>query len=418
MAGNNINLLLEAFAEFSSASASLEQSYQELQQRADRLSLELEQANDDLKRSLQEKERVESYLKNILQSLTRGVLVLDLSARVMLCNRAASSQLGIELAAGQAMPETIDQHAILPVLQEGLRNPGDEFDGREILAGHNRGSVLTLSVSKTPVRDESGGCLGVIFILSDITRLRELERENQKRERLSAMGEMAIELAHEIRNPLGSIEIFASLIEERASVQHEERAMAHQISAGVRSLNNIVSNMLTFNRPAEPIREIFDLNDLILTTLDFIKPVVEQHGIKLSRRFDLDEAPVFADQGMFRQMLLNLFFNALHALPRGGLLEVLTRSSEGGEVELEVRDTGVGISREKLGRIFDPFYTTNRHGTGLGLLIVHRVVAQHGGSIAVESEVNRGTRFRITIPMMQSKSAAAAFLGRTSRAEC
>lgn len=408
MSETNINLLLEAFAGFNQASASLEQAYEELQQRANQLSLDLERANLELKQSLDEKEKVESYLKNILQSLTRGVLVLDLSGAVVLCNRAASEQMGIALSVGELLPAEMNDHAIRPLVEEALRDPDDFIEGREIEVDAADETQLILSVSKTPVRDESGRCIGVSLIFSDITRLRSLERENRDRERLSAMGEMAVELAHEIRNPLGSIEIFASLIEERLDGRPEEQGLAHQISVGVKSLNNIVSNMLTFTKAAEPMREPFDLNDLILSTLDFIKPVVSQHGIQLARRFDLDEAPILADKGMFRQLLLNLFFNALHALPQGGLLEVSTRQATPGSVQLAVRDTGAGIAPDKLARIFDPFYTTHRHGTGLGLLIVHRIVSQHGGTIAVESELNRGARFQIEIPMMRGAFGGGA----------
>ena len=217
----------------------------------------------------------------------------------------------------------------------------------------------------------------------------ELEREREERirlERLAAMGEMAMELAHEIRNPLGSIELYASMLDGE---------YAEQIVRSVRLLNHSVTNVLQFGRPVVPVPERMSVSRLLEGTRVFLQPIAQQKQIRIVKDCDSDCFAV-ADYELLHRMLLNLVLNAIRETPRDGTVR-LSGQVAGRDVLIAVEDTGPGIQEERLARIFDPMFSTSREGCGLGLPIVKRIVESHKGEITVSSS-RIGTRFLITIP--------------------
>ena len=224
--------------------------------------------------------------------------------------------------------------------------------------------------------------------------------ELQRSQRLQAMGEMAVQLAHEIRNPLGSIELFASMLASRLRSRPDLVSLTEQIVTGVQFLSTIVTNMLTFTKVSRPQFSTFDLNQMIDETLLFFEPVCKQRSIRASRRGSPQAIAIEADTDMLRQMLINLLMNGLQAMPEKGQLVVRSQvNNDADTVEIDVEDSGIGIPEENLSRIFDPFFTTNEKGTGLGLALVHQIVQKHNGTITAESCFGRGTRFHITLPI-------------------
>jgi two-component system sensor histidine kinase FlrB len=217
----------------------------------------------------------------------------------------------------------------------------------------------------------------------------ELEREREERirlERLAAMGEMAMELAHEIRNPLGSIELYASMLEGE---------YAEQIVRSVRLLNHSVTNVLQFGRPIVPAPERISVHRLLEGIRAFLQPVAQQKGIQIVTECEKDCFAV-ADHELLHRMLLNLVLNALRESPMEGTIGLKGRIA-GSDVFIVVEDSGPGIQDERMARIFDPMFSTSREGCGLGLPIVKRIVESHNGKITVSSS-RKGTRFSISIP--------------------
>jgi two-component system sensor histidine kinase FlrB len=225
--------------------------------------------------------------------------------------------------------------------------------------------------------------------------------ELQRSQRLQAMGEMAVQLAHEIRNPLGSIELFASMLATGLPDRADMKGWATQIVSGVTFLNTIVTNMLTFTKVSKPQFMVFDLNRTVNETLVFFEPVAAQRNVRLIGPENPEPVIIEADVDMLRQMLINLLMNGLQALPERGELSVQIQSQDSQTVTIDIEDNGIGIARENLARIFDPFFTTNEKGTGLGLSLVHQIVQKHGGRITAESRFGHGTRFRIFLPLVQ-----------------
>jgi PAS domain S-box-containing protein len=394
-------LLLQAFEMFTQASSSLESAFSQLQARAQKLTEELEAKNLELERSLREKEEAQNYLRTILERLPCGVVVLDNNGRLTLHNPMASEALE-QSGIGSVQAEKSDQ----PLLSTEMRTfltASASRDGAKaeieipIVSGDKK---RILATSGAPLRDGSGSQIGSLHIIRDITEMKALQEHGKRIERLSAMGEMAVELAHEIRNPLGSIELFASLLAK--DLAGDSKRWAENIRIGIRSLNTIVSNMLHFANPISPAFSNVNVHDIIGEILRFSEPIMSQREVRVETSFRAENPVMAGDPELLKQMMLNLIFNAMKAMPAQGALTISTRTiaplrGDGGspKLELEIHDTGIGIPSKNLSRIFDPFFTTNKNGTGLGLSVVHQIVERHSGSIRVSSEVNHGTTFTI-----------------------
>jgi len=408
--------LIDAFQVFSQASNSLEAAFRQLQARTRHLSEELAAKNRQLKKSLREREIVRNHLRRILESLPCGVVVQDADdGRITLCNPVAQQILGFTAAGGGKRrgaacgpgPQGRVMAEYFAALQ-AADCPGAEVEIPLVTSG----ALRTLAASVTPLTDAGGRRLGTLHILRDITEMKSLQEQNQRGERLAAMGEMAVELAHEIRNPLGSIELFASLLEKELSPGSDLGRWAENIRIGSRSLNNIVSNMLHFANPLSPAFQEVHLHDLADEVLRFTEPILRQREVRVERALEGSRPLVSGDRELLKQMLLNLVLNSLQAMPAQGSLRLATcdvTTLPGGAscpgLELRVEDTGLGIPAENLDRIFDPFFTTNKNGTGLGLSVVHQIIEQHSGFIRVESRVNAGTVFIIVLPSAPAAQA-------------
>ena len=214
----------------------------------------------------------------------------------------------------------------------------------------------------------------------------EKEREDKVRlERLAAMGEMAMELAHEIRNPLASIELYASMMKGEYS---------EQIVRSVRLLNHTVTNTLQFGKPVHPVMEVTLVPALLARVTKFVEPIAARKRIRMDVHCTEDVA-MMADPELIHRMFLNLVLNALRETPTEGIVRLRAKVA-GSDIHMSVEDTGPGIPDETRARIFDPMFSTHREGCGLGLSIVKRIVESHDGSIEVASS-NTGTVFQIRL---------------------
>lgn len=396
---NEAKLLLQAFETFTHASNALETAYSQLQAHARRLSEELAAKNLELEKSLLEKQQAQKYLRTILERLPCGVVVLDNDGRVDLCNPVASEVLGQALANAGSRGDAPRLSARMRSLLAASAAADASKQEVEVAFVKNRKKRI-LATSGAPLTDGAGNRSGTLHIIRDITEVKALQEQNKKTERLSAMGEMAVELAHEIRNPLGSIELFASLLTDE--LDGDPKRWAQNISVGTRSLNTIVSNMLHFAKPMEADFSPLNLHDLVEEVVRFVEPVIQQRQVRLVLALDACRPVISGDRQLLKQMMLNLIFNAMKAMPSRGALTIRTRniparsgSPRSPRVELQVQDTGIGIPAENLKRIFDPYFTTNRNGTGLGLSVVRRIVQRHSGTIRASSRVNQGATFTV-----------------------
>ncbi|BCB96479.1 sensor histidine kinase [Dissulfurispira thermophila] len=378
--GHNVDLLNKAIETFNSASAKLIQYYSTLE--------------DKVRLLTEEVDHKKQLLDSILDSIDVGVIFFDRDGVVRIMNKAAETLLGINVSnviGGKSIYAEIHKDVIVP------------SNGRPFYA----------LISQSGVTDRDGNLIGNVLIFKDITRLKQLESENERNRRLTAMGELVMKIAHEIRNPLGSIELFASLLSnDLKGTEHGD--YANRISNSVRSLVNTLDNMLSFTREVRPKLEYCCLNEVVEETCDEFRELFSNSDIHV----DFSEKGqhwLYIDKGLIRQALINILLNSVHAMPDGGKIEIKIEECELRDVEGEgregelhnphsaicitIKDTGIGMDEETRSRMFEPFFSTKDRGTGLGMSITAGIIKAHKGIIDVRSEYKKGTEFVITLPV-------------------
>lgn len=340
----------------------------------------------------QRAENIESYNENILQCVTSGVMTFDRQYRLTTMNRAAEDLLGwAQDRVGRTCAELFAEGNIARAVQATLekREPSARM---EALLSRPQGD-LWLGYNTAVLTDCQGAALGVILSFSDLTEVKRLQEQMELRERLTALGEMSAGIAHELRNPMAVISGYLKLLSRKTDPASQ--AIIQDITKEINGMNRIIGDLLTFARPASLNRVQVSLRDLIDSC---IANVTQAAGVDacVEARIDVGDIRVPADEVLMRQAFTNLFQNAFDAMPQGGTLYV--KAEAGRQITIRVADTGMGIPRDALKKIFLPFFTTKDTGVGLGLALVHKIVLSHGGRIDVESEEGAGTRFTILLP--------------------
>jgi signal transduction histidine kinase len=235
------------------------------------------------------------------------------------------------------------------------------------------------------------------LLAESLARERRLEAEALRQSRLAAMGEMAAMLAHEVRNPLGAMELFTGLLLQDLRDRPEALALAQQVAGGIADLNHLVTNLLEFTRTRTAAAVAVDCCALVEDALRYTADLRAAQRVAVVRQFAAAAVPAVADPDLLRPVLLNLVRNALQAMPDGGTLTLgVARAADG--VRLRVGDTGPGIPPGAEEEIFRPFYSTRARGTGLGLAVARALVVAMGGTLAVASAPGAGATFTVTLP--------------------
>ena len=237
-----------------------------------------------------------------------------------------------------------------------------------------------------------------VFILRDITEHKCLEETQARLRRDQALAELSAILAHEVRNPLGSLELFAGLLAE-AGLEREPRQWVERVQAGLRGLAATVNNVLQFHSPSRPEFSSVEVEGLLEWVLLFCGPLARQSGVTLSLQNRAAGMALHGDRHCLEQVLLNLVLNSIRAMPDGGWIEIGGGpSAEGNSIELTVADTGPGIPADCLSRIFEPGFSLRAGSPGLGLAVCRKIVEQHSGTIRADSTPQRGTTIRLSFP--------------------
>ena len=391
--------LVHAFATFTQAADSLEKSYGQLQTDVARLSVELERANSELKSSLDENNRVRAFLSQILEGLPCGVLVLDRFARLRVINPEARRLLMLDPSwfpdEGMALPAVIDRLLAESSSKSTALEREWSFD--------DPAGARYLGISQARVLGKDGLGSETIWILRDMTQEKRLFVEREKSRRNESLAEIATVLAHEIRNPLGSLELFAGLLADTTPGTSEASQWVGQIQAGLRTLAATVNNVLQFHSQPCPEPIPTHLDRLLRETVDFLGPLARQRGMQVRLDNRAVKILVHADPHRLQQVFLNLALNAFRAMSPGSWLFVnlnLVRAhpQESPQVQIDFEDQGGGISEEHLEKIFEPGFTTHPGSSGLGLAVCRKVMEQHGGTIRVHSAPRLGTTFSLFLP--------------------
>ncbi|MGE5529478.1 MAG: ATP-binding protein [Patescibacteria group bacterium] len=347
-------------------------------------------------------ERLRRYTENILESITPGVLTIDLAGVITTLNSAGEDILGLksENVAGREIGEALRGQARLRSALEESLNKGLLHHALEIpLEVPARGETILL-LNTALLNDEDSRAVGVAATFEDVTEVRQLQRRIMESEKLAAMGELAVGIAHEIRNPLGAVKNCAQFLEERLGAEDPRLKFTRLIVREVERLDQLVERLLDFTRPAEANRDYEDVNGLLDKAVELAGLRIGGRRLCIEKLYEPRLPRIPADAKRLHQAFLNILLNAIDAMPGGGTLTIRTSlAAPPDSIRIEFCDTGEGIPEASLAKVFTPFYTTRPKGTGLGLSIVHQIITEHAGAIAVESRRGEGTRFVITLPL-------------------
>lgn len=400
----------EIIRAYSDAAAELQRSHELLQLQVERLSGELRRKNMELSETVTQVSALKNYLDGIIQSSADGIVAIDLDRRVMALNPAAAQTLASILGAA---PEKQVGGFILDVMRGPFRDlalmlmrslaEDKSFSGMEMRLADPGGRIRHFSASASPVRsqgeDGESRVTGAVQIFSELTEIRELEERANRHDRLAALGEMAAGVAHEIRNPLGGIELYASSLRRKFADASPEYATCGKIMAAAASLNRIVTDMLTFTRSRAPQFRKAHIGQVVRSAVDMAARELEMRGVAVQVEMAVGDRPRNLDPDQLIQASLNVILNAAQAMEKGGEIVISVREAEiDGGLIICFADQGKGIPDAAKAKIFDPFFTLRKNGTGLGLAIVHKIIQDHGGVIDVADNQPKGTRVTFRLP--------------------
>ena len=413
-------LLAGEFSEFIAAASRLEGSYRELQEEVSQLGQELSERNAALNTSLAENERMRQALQQIVDSMPCGVLVLDCDGRISMINPECQRLLALD-------PSRFEKESRITLRQisawsgvnlEAWCEDASTSDTEQEFCVRGSSGKRWVEVRNRRLFRASGkpGVLDkTILILRDITAQKRAEQEREAGRKAMALAEITTTLAHEIRNPLASLELFAELIE----TDYERRGewISH-LRAGIRSLSGTVNNVLSFHGSGSLALAPVSLSTVIGNAIQFIQPLADQAAVSLEWLADHDESQVMGNASALQQVVLNLVSNAIRHTPAGGNVKVSLRLAQSGakgqkcgdnveQLIADFSDTGCGIRPNQIDRIFEPGFSGSGDTSGLGLAVCERIMKQHGGRISATNCAHSGARFTLYFPVHQMELALA-----------
>lgn len=375
--------LEQAFSLFNEASAQLASAYQDLQDQVVRLTAELAVANGELRTQYEEKEALSRRLGLLLDALPGGVVVLDAGGRVLEGNPVALALLGGD-SVGRAWSEIEARRLAATAAPQ-------EWQLRDALGMLQPRWV---SIGASPL-DPAGGR---ILLIADITEARRLREQLERHKRLSAMGEMAAGLAHQLRTPLATALLYAGNLARPGLPDADRLRFAEKAQTRLRDLERMIQDMLTFVRGVPAVHDLIPLPELMHELAQVMEPQMASRGVRFELRIADTDIALRGNRKALAGAFVNLLENALQACAPGGEVRLEART-EAGLAWVCVADSGAGMPAEVQERLFEPFFTTRTDGTGLGLAIVRSVVSAHGGEVRVESVPGRGAAFTVCLPL-------------------
>jgi len=380
----------------------------------------LEAAHTELRQRFEELADLKSYTDNILASVKTGIVTVDLEGRVVTLNPAAEMLTGFFAgeAAGRYCTEVFrDSPVIGEILMETLGSRADA-PGVPLALTRRNGSFVPVEFSVAPLKGGDGKDLGVVGVLRDLTVVRELQRQLERSDRLAAVGTLAAGLAHEIKNPLTSLLTFTRHLTRRFDDPGFRDKFQSIVPRELERINGIVERLLELSRPGRLTPSPVLVPTLLDRAVELYGHRIESQGVRVSREYAATVLPVEADEELLYRAFVNLIANALDAMENGGRLTLRVgwshergadlgsrRAGSALRLRVEIVDTGTGMPADAVDRIFNPFYSTKEHGTGLGLALTHKIIEDHGGSIMVSSTLGVGTTFRILLSLVPTPPA-------------
>jgi PAS domain S-box-containing protein len=351
--------------------------------------------NSRLYRSLEQKaseyQSLKDFSENIIESINVGVLVEDVDGRIVGWNRA------LEILTGRSRHDAIGRRTENFIPSQFLQRLVETR-----LLYKQPWVGLTVNFSATPLVDKIGNTRGTLIIIDNITDRIRLEDQLVQNDKLTSIGLLAAGVAHEVNTPLAVISSYSQMLRKEISPEDSRFKLLEKITKQTFRASEIVNNLLNFSRTnATEFTEV-DIHQVIRDTIALLEHQLRSGRIRVEQELGAEYPMTLGNAGKLQQVFLNLFVNARDAMPEGGGLRIIT-DTVNSKIEILVQDTGTGISREHIKKIYDPFFTTKApgKGTGLGLSVSYGIVQEHGGTISVESKPGAGTSFRLELPLVR-----------------
>ncbi|MCB0195567.1 MAG: PAS domain S-box protein [Anaerolineae bacterium] len=372
----------------------------------------------DLEQEIKEREQAEAALRKneenlriTLNSIGDAVISTDTDGNVTRMNPVAETLTGWKQQEALGRPLLDIFHIVNDQTRKPEANPVAKIlkFGRSVeLANHTvliakEGTEYQIADLGSPIRDSQGKIIGAVLVFRDVTEQLQTEQELLKVKKLESVGVLAGGIAHDFNNLLTGL--FGNIEMAKMSLSPNHKSYAYLEAAG-RSMDtaiNLTKQLLTFAKGGDPVKEVISIAELITETAQFS---LRGSNTKLQTNIAPDLWPIEADKGQLSQVISNLVINADQAMPAGGTITVTAKNVEtsaGRSVQIEVRDKGVGIAPQYLEQIFDPYFTTKQKGSGLGLATTYSIINKHDGQIMVDSQINQGTVFTISLPAVEKK---------------
>ena len=390
------------------------------------LAEEFNKMTSRLKKSIQEIMALKSLNEDVLRSVPSGIITIDKDLEITSFNSSAEKILEMPALClhgfeNQKSPSEscLSPHVdeILEFLKACVKNnivmTNRQIDQTSVKTDQESSKVIELNTS--PLKNVDEETVGAIAVIRDITQKKRMEAEMIRVDRLASLGELSAGMAHEIRNPLAGMKTATQILARRVSGSSEEvliQGILHEIDR----LNKIVTDLLNFSRPKNPLPASVDLSDVIIRSIALVWKKMKQSNVAMVKTVDQDLPRVFVDKEQIEQVFLNLLLNSINAMPGGGTLNITIKlrqavidknvqlhspSKMEQHIEVIFQDTGHGIKKEIISKIFNPFFTTNPGGTGLGLSIVQKLLEKNRAEINIESRKQEGTRVTLLFPIME-----------------
>jgi two-component system sensor histidine kinase AtoS len=362
-------------------------------------------------KKLEEENKMASMLNEIvIESIGTGIIAVDLEGKILKINQAAQKMYALEdqEPVGKTFLYGLAEHerTRFKKTHDFVVRTGKVFKGSEIKLMNRLGKTIYINAYSSLIRSPAGEKQGIAMLTEDITHRKQLEAEVQRADKLAALGQLALGISHEIRTPLGTIKTLATLVKEDLTYENCEKSLTYLqvITNEIDRLEYLSHELLDFAGKSKPGTQSVNINEILSKVIYLGKLNKPNRKISVRQTFQADLPDVRGDRNMLLHAFLNLFMNAIEATEDNDNIEMHT-FHDNGWVYISVADTGIGISKESLDKIFDPFYSTKDYGTGLGLSILHTIVKNHRGYITVESSENAGTVFTVRLPVEGGASA-------------
>lgn len=415
--GAGAGTLNAPLSELAKAIEELQQTCEHLTSSVGGINLDLEEKNENLTNALIARGEILDYVENILANIPTGVIVVDRTGKIVLLNSAAEAITGYSNAHAEGVSYMNLLGRGIPEKQTPLFTlaTGSSIRQGEKIIVTKSGDTVPVSFSTSLVTNSRHEICGAVEVLTDLTRMKLLEEEVSRTRALATIGEVAAMVAHEIRNPLGGIKGFASLLKRDLASSPRDVELVEKIMEGINTLETIVSDLLTAGSPVSLCRERTDLSSEIKGLVDMLEgaPDARRGSVRFETKFSEEPFYCKVDVARIRQAITNLILNSIDAVGEDGTVSISLESSNRGVngprdsgkpegtreyIHIEVADTGPGIPDHEIERIFSPFFTTKRGGSGLGLANVRKIAGLHGGEVSCECAEGGGSKFIIEIP--------------------